>query len=387
VIAAAVRRALWRTALTATGGLRVCGDLPSGPCVLVANHASHADTVALVAALPARRRPVVVAAADYWFDRPVRRFACRALVSAIPVRRTGGGRADLARAADLLAAGHDVIVYPEGTRSRDGSIGRFRSGAVHLADAAGAPLVPVGIQGTRDLLPVNGRVRRAPVSIHIGHPASDLAAAEAAVAELAAAPPHVQRDVSPVPRDSRIRRRVAAFAASWAGLMTIALWAFGEAVMWPLLPEFALVILALAAPRRAVRLALVAAAASVIGGAVMYGLAAHGVSLPAPLTTARMHATAAQMVADDGAAAMAGQPMSGIPYKVFGAAAGRAHVGVVAFTAESIPARGLRILLVGVLTGAVGTLLSRWRRFYPAAIAAFITVFAAGLTAVVISWS
>jgi 1-acyl-sn-glycerol-3-phosphate acyltransferase len=393
VIAAMARRALWRTALAATGGLRVGGDLPSRPCVLVANHASHADTVALVAALPARRRPVVVAAADYWFDRPVRRLACRALVSAIPVRRTGGGRADLARAADLLAAGHDVIVFPEGSRSRDGSIGPFRSGAVHLADLAGAPLVPVGIRGTRDLLPVHGRVRRAPVSVHIGQPAGDLATAEAAVAELAGSSANAGSSaIEPgfsanAPRDSRLRRRVAAFAASWVGLVTIALWAFGEAVMWPLLPEFALVILALAAPRQSVRLALVGAAASVVGGAVMYGLAAHGVSLPAPLTTARMHATAAQMVADDGAKAMAGQPMSGIPYKVFGAAAGRAHVGAVAFMAASVPARGLRILLVGALTGAAGAILSRWRRYYPAAIAAFVPIFAAGLAGVVYSWS
>jgi 1-acyl-sn-glycerol-3-phosphate acyltransferase len=382
VIAATVRRALWRTALTVTGGLRVAGDLPSRPCVLVANHSSHADTAALVAALPARRRPMVAAAADYWFDRPVRRFACRALVNAFPVRRTGGGRADLARAADLLAAGHDVIVYPEGRRSRDGSIGPFHSGAAHLADLAGAPLVPVGIRGTRELLPVHGRLRRTTVTVHIGQPATDLARAEAAVAELVRVPG------SPVERpDSWVRRRVAAFAASTAGLVTIAVWAFGEALVLPLLPEFALVILALAAPRQCVRLALVGAVASVVGGAVMYGLAAQDVRLPAPLTTVRMHAEAARMVADEGAAAMADQPMSGIPYKVFGAAAGRAHVGVVAFIVASVPARAVRILLVGVLAGAVGALARRWRQYYLAAVVAFVTLFAAGLTAVVQLWS
>jgi 1-acyl-sn-glycerol-3-phosphate acyltransferase len=388
VIAATVRRALWRTALAATGGLRVAGNLPSGPCVLVANHASHADTAALIAALPARRQPVVAAAADYWYHRSVRRFACRALVSAIPVRRTGGGRFDLARASDLLAAGHDVIVYPEGSRSRDGSIARFHTGAGQLAGAAGVPLVPVGIHGTRDLLPVHGRLRRARVSVHIGTPVADVTTARSAVAELAKPPVGhpALRHGAPHP-DSRLRRRVAAFAASGAGLVTVALWAFGEAVMLPVLPEFALVILALAAPRSAVRLALVAAAASVVGGAVMYGLAAHGVSLPAPLTTHRMHAAAQQMVTAHGAGAMADQPMSGIPYKVFGAAAGRAHVGLVSFAIQSLLARGLRILIVGILAGSAGWILTRWRRFYPAVITAFVVIFSAGLSAVVQSWS
>ena len=381
VMAASVRKALWRTALTATGGLRVAGELPAGPCVLVANHASHADTAALVAALPARRRPVVAAAADYWYDRPLRRFACLALVSTIPVRRTGGGRADLTRAAELLAAGRDVIVYPEGSRSRDGSIAPFHSGAAHLADTAGVPLVPVGIQGTRGLLPVHGRLHRTPVSVHIGQPTDDLPSARSAVALLTAAPAPAQRT------DSLVRRRVAAFAASWLGLAAVAAWAFGEALVLPLLPEFALVILLLAAPRSTVRLSVAAAMASVLGGAVMYGLAAHGVALPAPLTTDRMHATAQQMVASQGAAAMEGQPMSGIPYKVFGAAAGRAHVGVLDFVAQSVPGRGLRILIVGVLAGLAGAVLRRWRRFYPAAIAAFVVVFSAGLTAVVLSWS
>jgi 1-acyl-sn-glycerol-3-phosphate acyltransferase len=384
MITSVARKLLWRTALTATGGLRVAGGLPAGPCVLVANHASHADTAALVAALPARRRPVVAAAADYWFDQPLRRLACTTLVRTIPVRRTGGGHGDLARAAELLAAGHDVIVYPEGSRSRDGSIGRFHSGAARLADAAEVPLVPVGIRGTRELLPVHGRLRRSPVTVHIGAPVASLACAEQAVAELAGPGPTPNQRSEPP--DSRVRQRVAAFAASGAGLVTIALWAMGEAVIWPLIPEFALFILALAAPRHAVRLALVGAAASVAGGALAYALAAHAVFLPAPLTTDHMHATAARMVAERGAGAMADQPLSGIPYKVFGAAAGRAHIGLGAFVAASVPARGLRMLLVGALTGLLGAVLARWRRYYTAVIAAFVTVFAVVLAAVIQAW-
>jgi 1-acyl-sn-glycerol-3-phosphate acyltransferase len=173
--------------LTVTGGLRVRGvaRLPDGPCVIVANHNSHADTAALMAALPARRRPAVAAAADYWFDGTagglrvllsgagLRPWACQALCGAFPVRRGGGGTADLEAAARLLAAGRDVVVYPEGSRSRDGSIGEFRHGAARLAVLSGVPLVPVGITGTRELLPASSagvRRRRSAVTVRIGVP-------------------------------------------------------------------------------------------------------------------------------------------------------------------------------------------------------------------------
>jgi 1-acyl-sn-glycerol-3-phosphate acyltransferase len=158
VTGALARKVLWRAVLSLTGGLRVHGaaELPPGPCLIVANHSSHADTAALIAALPAWRKPVVAAAADYWFRGGFRPAICRALCAAFPVRRSGGGSADLAAATRLLAAGHDVIVFPEGTRSRDGQIGDFHRGAARLAAAAGAPLVPAGISGTRALLPPGG---------------------------------------------------------------------------------------------------------------------------------------------------------------------------------------------------------------------------------------
>jgi 1-acyl-sn-glycerol-3-phosphate acyltransferase len=186
-LAALARKALWRAAFTVTGGLRVRGlrRLPSGPCVIVANHNSHADTAALIAALPARRRPAAAAAADYWFAGRrgrLRAMACRSLCGAFPVRRGGGGSADLADAARLLAAGRDVIVFPEGTRSRDGHVGEFHRGAARLAELAGVPLLPVGLTGTRALLPPGGgsrwlRRRRGVVTVRIGVP---VAAGEAA---------------------------------------------------------------------------------------------------------------------------------------------------------------------------------------------------------------
>ncbi len=198
--AAAARRWLWRAVLAATGGLTVSGALPRGGCVVVANHSSHADTAALLAAIDARHRPRFVAAADYWSGP--RGMVSRALGAAVPVRRTGGGSADLAGCAALLAAGRAVVVYPEGTRG-DGPPGRFHAGAFRLATAAGVPVVPVGIAGTAELLPRHGRLRRRPVAVRIGTPVAagteapasadrpDTAVAAVARAEVArlAAPP------------------------------------------------------------------------------------------------------------------------------------------------------------------------------------------------------
>jgi 1-acyl-sn-glycerol-3-phosphate acyltransferase len=198
--AAVARRTLWRTVLTLTGGLRVygIGELPAGPCVIVANHQSHADTAALIGALPARRQPAVAAAADYWFNGGLRAWICRALCAAFPVRRKGGGSADLAAAGWLLATGHDVIVYPEGSRSRDGQTADFHRGPARLAAFVGVPLVPVAISGTGTLLPPGGagrRPRRAMVRVLIGAPVrvatpaghTDVAGADAVTAATAEA--------------------------------------------------------------------------------------------------------------------------------------------------------------------------------------------------------
>lgn len=127
----------------------------AGPCVVVANHQSHLDLPVLLAALPPtmRRRAVVPAAADYWFTKPARAAAARALTEVTPLPRNGGGGAALGRCLDALRDGGVVVIFPEGTRSRDGALGRFHRGAALLALRAGVPVVPVGISGLREVLP------------------------------------------------------------------------------------------------------------------------------------------------------------------------------------------------------------------------------------------
>jgi 1-acyl-sn-glycerol-3-phosphate acyltransferase len=172
-IPSVLRHWLWRVVCAASGGLTVSGRLSvSGGCVVVANHASHADTAALLAALPPTARPVFGAAADYWFDVPVRRFLATSLAGILPVRRSGDGSyaALLAAARPALRAGRTVVLYPEGTRSTDGVIGEFRSGAVCLARECGVPVVPVAIMGTADVLPKDGRYSPAPMRVNVGAP-------------------------------------------------------------------------------------------------------------------------------------------------------------------------------------------------------------------------
>jgi 1-acyl-sn-glycerol-3-phosphate acyltransferase len=162
---------MWRVVAAFSGGLTVTGRWrAAGGCVVVANHSSHADTAALLAALPPKAQPVFVAAADYWFDVPVRRFVATSLAGVLPVRRSGRGNYAelLAAARPALRAGRSVVIYPEGTRSTDGNVGEFRSGALRLARDCGVPVIPVAVTGTAEVLPKNGRFSPAPMRVHIG---------------------------------------------------------------------------------------------------------------------------------------------------------------------------------------------------------------------------
>ena len=184
-MASRVRRRMWRTVCGLLGGLTVRGGLDTGPGpgrVVVANHGSHADTAALLAALPAAGPPGVRRRRRLLVRRPGPARGGHRPGQDPAARRgeRGAYPALLAAAGPALAAGRTVVIYPEGTRSTDGRVGEFHSGAVRLARDCGVPIVPVAVLGTRDVLPKHGRLRCAPMEVRIGtpRPAGSTAAAE-----------------------------------------------------------------------------------------------------------------------------------------------------------------------------------------------------------------
>jgi 1-acyl-sn-glycerol-3-phosphate acyltransferase len=155
-------RALFPLTIAGQRGLLA---LPT-PCIFAADHGSHLDTLAILAALPdaVRTRVRVAAAADYWYRDPLRRLAVSAL-GGFPFPRKG--ILGLTRAAALLDSGQCILIYPEGTRGG----GPFRPGVARLAAQAGVPVVPIAVRGGRALWP-KGRAlpRRGPLTVTFGAP-------------------------------------------------------------------------------------------------------------------------------------------------------------------------------------------------------------------------
>ncbi|HEX2039411.1 MAG TPA: lysophospholipid acyltransferase family protein [Acidimicrobiales bacterium] len=154
------------------GADRLVG-LEDGPVVFAANHASHVDTPLLLTALPARyrHRTAVAAAADYFFDSRWKGAAWAFAINAVPTERTKVSIRSMRLAADLLEEGWSLVIYPEGGRTPDGWGQEHRAGAAWLSARAGAPVVPVHIEGTRRIMRKGRRgVRPSSTTITFGAP-------------------------------------------------------------------------------------------------------------------------------------------------------------------------------------------------------------------------
>jgi 1-acyl-sn-glycerol-3-phosphate acyltransferase len=123
-----------------------------GPVVFASNHSSHLDAPLILCSLPRRlrERTVVGAASDYFFDAWWRARGHRARVQRVPRRPVGRARVPTDEAARLVADGWSLLLFPEGTRSKDGWVQRFRHGAARSARLCvdlGIPAVPIAIRG------------------------------------------------------------------------------------------------------------------------------------------------------------------------------------------------------------------------------------------------
>ena len=144
-------------------GLRLVGveHIPrDGPVVITPNHQTYADPP--LVSIPVRR-PVFYMAWSRLFQIPVFGNVIR-LLRAFPVQIESSDPRATREAVRLLQAGEAVMIFPEGGRSLDGRIGRFKPGAFRLAVNVGVPVLPVTIAGGHQswppgrALPRRGRI-------------------------------------------------------------------------------------------------------------------------------------------------------------------------------------------------------------------------------------
>jgi 1-acyl-sn-glycerol-3-phosphate acyltransferase len=140
--------------ITRVAGMRVQVEgrenIPAGTCMFAANHTSNADAAAIVRAIPRR---LAIFGRKSLFDIPIVGLAFR-LAKFVPVDR--GNRdaalASVKQAVEYMKSGSSFLVYPEGTRSADGRLSRFKKGSFVMAIEAGVPVVPVTCAGAHRIM-------------------------------------------------------------------------------------------------------------------------------------------------------------------------------------------------------------------------------------------
>ncbi len=151
----------------------------SGRFILCPNHESHLDTMWIVSALYLNGIDVIercsCMGAEYVMNSKILGKGFRAL-GGIPVDRTGNPAPALKRAAEYISEHGDAVfmIHPEGTRTRDGRLGTFKNGAAALAMDTDTPVIPVCINGAREIFPPERKLPqlsgRLPLEIHFGKP-------------------------------------------------------------------------------------------------------------------------------------------------------------------------------------------------------------------------
>jgi 1-acyl-sn-glycerol-3-phosphate acyltransferase len=141
-----------------------------GSGIVAANHISFLDSFFIPLVIP--RRVTYLAKAEYWDSWKTRWFFD--LVGQIPVRRQDAAKAQAALDAGLQVLSRDGLlgIYPEGTRSPDGCLYRGKTGVARMAAQASSPVIPVGLLGTREIMPKDAKLpsRGGEVTVRFGEP-------------------------------------------------------------------------------------------------------------------------------------------------------------------------------------------------------------------------
>lgn len=146
----------------------------TGPCIVIGNHASHLDQYALLGALPEHIRSNIYfgAAADRWFLTGRKEITLQPWYQSLamglyPIRR-GGGSGTLDYPKWLLDQGCNLMLFPEGTRSRGKGLAKFKHGVSLLALEKNVPVVPIYMTGLRAMRPPGTKtITPGPVTSHI----------------------------------------------------------------------------------------------------------------------------------------------------------------------------------------------------------------------------
>jgi 1-acyl-sn-glycerol-3-phosphate acyltransferase len=145
-----------------------------GPFVVVANHASHLDALALAVGLPPRlrERAFPIAAGDTFFETPALAAFAATFLNALPMWRKKCGSHAMETLRERLH-GEDVVylLFPEGTRTRTGVMAPFRAGIGMLVAGTPVPVVPARLEGCYAALPPGVKCPRLrPIALRFGRP-------------------------------------------------------------------------------------------------------------------------------------------------------------------------------------------------------------------------
>lgn len=142
---------------------------PKRPYIVMANHASMVDIWAVLLAIPV---PFRFIAKKQLGAIPLFGWAMRAgRFIFIDRQNAVSARRSIEEAARRIKLGQSVVIFPEGTRTRDGRLNPFKKGGFHLALDSGAEIVPVAIQGSHAVMPPGSAlIRSGTVRVEIGEP-------------------------------------------------------------------------------------------------------------------------------------------------------------------------------------------------------------------------
>lgn len=148
-------------------------NIPRENFILVSNHQSHLDEFATAYLCVLRKYHFIGQTDSYKGVVKFLLYLLYYIADVIHLDRTSeeSKREAMKQAIDVLKKGDILIIYPEGTRTRTGEMGRGKWGTARIFLATGKPILPVGIKGTFDLLPAGGKLKiKKIVKVNIGKP-------------------------------------------------------------------------------------------------------------------------------------------------------------------------------------------------------------------------